>query len=277
MLSKYTIIASLIFIMNNTNAQQSKNDFIATSMGSIFYNIKEVKGTTPIVFLHGVYFDHNLWNILRSRLDSNTTIAFDMPLHGKSRENVPSDWTMSEVADLLIEVLDSLGIEKCYAIGHSWGSMTILRASVKNPERFVSIGLGNMPIDEGTKKRRRTFTFQHSMLVFRKFYTEQAAKSLFSPTSIKTNPSLNDSLARSMKLLSNRDIKQTDKAVITHVDDGYQYIDKLSVPAIALVGKDDYVSTSPKIRTRTVLGGHVSPLESPNEFFQFIDDVISIK
>ncbi len=271
----FTVISTTTFM---SKAQEHSAGYVNTSMGQIYYEKTEVANTTPVILLHGVYFDHNLWNGVRAEITSNTTIAIDMPTHGKSQgEQLPTNWNMDDVSNLLIELLDLLGIQKCVAIGHSWGSMTILRAAVQSPDKFLAVGLGNMPTDAGSKKRRRTFAFQHSMLAFRNFYTKQAAKSLFSPKSLSSNPGLTDTLATSMDLLTNRRIKQVDKAVITHVDDGRPYIEKLTVPVLGMVGEDDYVGVSSKISTRTVAGGHVSPLESQAQVIQFVKDVIALQ
>ena len=38
----------------------------------------------PIIFLHGVYFDHHLWDIQIEEIKDRTVITVDMPLHGES-------------------------------------------------------------------------------------------------------------------------------------------------------------------------------------------------
>jgi 3-oxoadipate enol-lactonase len=62
-----------------------------------------------------------------------------MPLHGHSRENIRPNWTLNDCADMLIEILDSLHIPRVIAIGHSWGSMTILRAAHKHPLKDLNL------------------------------------------------------------------------------------------------------------------------------------------
>lgn len=58
---------------------------INTSIGDIFVTIKKVEGSIPVTFLHGVYFDHNLWNNQVNRIIERSVITIDMPLHGKSK------------------------------------------------------------------------------------------------------------------------------------------------------------------------------------------------
>jgi pimeloyl-ACP methyl ester carboxylesterase len=171
---------------------------------------------------------------------------------------------------MLLEILDNLQIPRVIAIGHSWGSMTILRAAYKHPERFEGIGLCNMPFEAASPKQKRMFKLQHTLLFFRKFYTKQAAKSLFGKASLKLNPQLHDQLQRPMNILTIDDIKQIDKKVILDAEDARTMILNLKVKAIALKGKEDYVPTPPKIQTILVDGGHISPLEEPLKVMDLI-------
>lgn len=250
---------------------EAKTQFINTKIGKIAVHSSEHKSDNlPIIFLHGVYFDHHLWDKQVNEIKDRMGFSLDMPLHGKSREITKMDWSLSDCADMLIEILDSLKIPKVIAIGHSWGSMTILRAASKHPERFEGIGLCNMPFEAATPKQKRIFKLQHTMLAFRNFYTKQAAKSLYGKASLKENPDLLRQLQRPMNMLTIRDIKQTDKKVIIDAEDATSVIINLKVKAIALKGKEDYVPTPPKIQTILVDGGHISPLEQPFKVMDLI-------
>ncbi len=248
---------------------------IHTNLGKIAVYPKLVDSDkTPIIFLHGVYFDHHLWDEVIDSIQDRTTYSVDMPFHGLSKEITKNDWSLNDCADMLLEILDSLKITQVIAVGHSWGSMTILRAASKQPERFESVLLCNMPFLTATKKQKITFGLQHSMLIFRNFYTKQAAKALFGKTSLKENPSLVDQLKRPMDLLSNAQIKHTDKAVIADAEDASELIKNLKVRALALKGIEDYVPSPPSIETIVIGGGHISPLEKPNEILSIFNSLV---
>lgn len=260
----------------SSSAINAKNDMptIKTSIGEIAFQKKEVIGTIPIIFLHGVYYDHNLWNYQISRISDHTTIAIDMPLHGQSKVITNENWTMDDCSNMLIEILDSLEVEKCYAVGHSWGSMTILRAASQNPDRFIGVGLCNMPLKKGGFGAKLQFGFQHIMLPFRGFYTKQVAKAMFGEESRIQKPEIVEYLELSMSQLSNKDIRKTDKAVISNVNSGSPYLEKLTVPALAIKGKDDYVPTLKAIETTIVEGKHTSPLEQPEKVLEMITQLV---
>jgi 3-oxoadipate enol-lactonase len=269
------ILTAILIINMKTHAHMQ---FIKTKIGKIAVYTTERKGDNlPLVFLHGVYFDHHLWDKQVNAIEDRMVIAVDMPLHGESREITKKDWSLSDVAEMLIEILDSLKIPKVVAIGHSWGSMTILRAASNHPERFEGIGLCNMPFLAATPKQKRIFKLQHTMLPFRNFYTKQAAKSLYGKASLMENPDLLKQIQRPMNILTIRDIKETDKKVIINAEDATLLIINLTVKAIALKGKEDYVPTPQKIETVIVEGGHISPLEDPLRVTDFIKILIDTK
>ncbi|MFN5575318.1 MAG: alpha/beta fold hydrolase [Bacteroidota bacterium] len=253
---------------------QQPTSLIHTTIGKIAIYQKEVDSNKiPFIFLHGVYFDHHLWDKVIDSVNDRTIIALDMPLHGLSKEITKNDWSLNDCADMLLEILDHLKIAKVIAVGHSWGSMTILRAASKQPERFENVLLCNMPFLAATKKQKITFVLQHSMLIFRNFYTKQVAKALFGKTLFKENPSLIEDLKRPMNLLSNAQIKQTDKAVIIDADVASELIKNLKVRAIALKGVEDYVPAPPNIETIVIGGGHISPLEKPDEILSLVKKI----
>lgn len=257
---------------------KAQTTFIQTNIGKIaIHKTERTSDKLPIILLHGVYFDHHLWDEQVKHIDDRTVITIDMPLHGESREITKPDWSLNDCAYMLIEILDSLQIPKVIAVGHSWGSMTILRAANKQPQSFESIGLCNMPFLAAFKKQKATFGLQHSMLIFRGFYTKQAAKALFGKTSLAKKPSLVNQLSRPMSVLTNKEVKQIDKKVILEAEDAMTMILNLKVKAIALKGKEDYVPLPPKIETVIVDGGHISPLEQPIKVQVLIQTLIDTK
>jgi 3-oxoadipate enol-lactonase len=268
-------ILILLIITINSYAQDMNKQIIKTSIGQIAVFTKTVENTTPIIFLHGVYFDHILWDYQINKITDRTVINVDMPLHGESNIEITKKWDLNDCADMLIEILDTLKVEKCIAIGHSWGSMTIVRASNIEPNRFQSIGLCNMPWESG-KKRKAKFFFQHTMLGFRNFYTKQAAKSLFGKMNLRNNKNLLSDLKRPMSNLSNKNIRQIDREVIVNANDITELLKNLKINSMALIGKDDYLKTPPFLKSEIVKGGHISPLQADVEVSEFIRKVINL-
>ena len=248
---------------------------VPTKLGNIAVEIEKREGATPVIFLHGVYLDRHLWDTQAAAVRDRTVLTMDMPHHGESTDT-PFGWSVGDCADMLLQILDQLRIDRVIAIGHSWGSMTIMRAAVRKPQRFAAVGLGNMPLEPGTRMKLLGYYLQSSMLPFRSFYAAQAAKVLFAPESLKTHPEFAVSLIATMDRLSDREVRQVDIAVVINPDNGFEVAKQLSVPALALRGEKDYVPEPPSIQTTTVPGGHISPLEAPRQVQDFVQRVIKL-
>ncbi|MFN3666560.1 MAG: alpha/beta fold hydrolase, partial [Sediminibacterium sp.] len=171
-----TILTLLLLSMITLSIQaqiitEMEKTFISTRVGQIAIFHKQTDlNKTPVIFLHGVYFDHNLWENQMQAITDRPLYAIDMPLHGESKNNIKRDWTLDDCADMLLEIIDSLKLKKVIAVGHSWGSMTIIRAVNKNPGKFESVGLCNMPFKEASAKEKRIIKLQQSALIFKSFY-----------------------------------------------------------------------------------------------------------
>src|SRR4051812_34840533 len=79
-------------------------------------------GGTPLIFLHGVLANAQLWLGVAQRLSANhRCLLFDLPLgaHAEAME-VGADLSPEGVAALVIAVLDKLGIPGAGLASHGW-------------------------------------------------------------------------------------------------------------------------------------------------------------
>ena len=247
---------------------------IPTILGNVSATLDEKAMGPPVVFMHGVFLDKSLWSNYGSNLTGRTHIYIDMPAHGVSSD-VGRDWNLDECVTMLMEVLDELKINTCIVIGHSWGSMTALRAATKFPERFSALGLFNMPFKRTEGTRRLGFTLQKLMVVFPKFYAKQAAKALYTRNFLLSHPEFSTQMQERLAARPPKEIARTIDAVILNAEDASSLIGNLHVPALAIVGEADYVGVPSGIETVKVAGGHISPHEAPSETRQAILKVLS--
>jgi 3-oxoadipate enol-lactonase len=248
---------------------------VATVLGGISVTIDDRGTDQPIVLMHGVFLDKTLWMDYDSNLTGRTHIYVDMPAHGAS-DNVGRDWNLEECVTMLMEILDGLNIKSCVAIGHSWGSMTALRAATKFPERFSALGLFNMPFKPLTRLGRLGFTLQKLMVVFPRFYARQAAKSLYTPELLRSRPELSEQMQERLAMRPPKEIARVIDAVLLNAEDASTLVSNLRVPALAIVGESDYVGVPAGVETVSVAGGHISPHEATSETRQAILRVLSL-
>ena len=149
---------------------------VPTQLGKIAVEIEERDAAVPVIFLHGVYLDRHLWDAQAAVIRDRTVITLDMPYHGESTDT-PLGWNLDDCADMLLQILDHLKIDRVIAIGHSWGSMTVMRAAVRHRQRFAAIGLCNMPLAPGNRAKLLGYYLQSTLLPFRSFYSGTGGQS----------------------------------------------------------------------------------------------------
>ncbi|HTS51936.1 MAG TPA: alpha/beta hydrolase [Burkholderiales bacterium] len=100
-----------------------------------------VPGQRSLVFIHGAANDHSVW-ALQSRYFAYhgfNVLALDLPGHGKSAG--PAASSIQDMAQWLVRVLDTVGIEKAALVGHSMGSLIALEAAAHAPQRVEKLAL----------------------------------------------------------------------------------------------------------------------------------------
>ncbi len=100
------------------------------------------RGTgTPLVLIHGFPLDHTSWDKAASLLESEFEIITpDLRGFGQST-TLETPYTVSDMADDLAGLLDSLEIEKTVIAGHSMGGYVALAFAKKYPQRVSGLGL----------------------------------------------------------------------------------------------------------------------------------------
>jgi pimeloyl-ACP methyl ester carboxylesterase len=98
--------------------------------------------TVPnVVFVHGSANDHSVF-ALQSRYvayHGRNVFAVDLPGHGNS-EGDPLR-SVEALADWLIAFLDAAEVKEASFVGHSLGSLAVLEAAARHPERVSRIAL----------------------------------------------------------------------------------------------------------------------------------------
>jgi lipase len=101
-----------------------------------------------VLLIHGVTASHLSWPFVARRLPGVRVIAPD--LRGRGRSNaLEGPAGLHAHADDLVAVLDSLGVERVVAVGHSMGAFVALVLGDRHPDRVSRVVLvdGGLPLD----------------------------------------------------------------------------------------------------------------------------------
>jgi len=101
--------------------------------------LEAVSGSaSPIVFLHGVGSDKNVWAPQLGHFGrSRRALAFDYPGYGESA--FAEDATRDDYATAILGAMDALGVAKAHVCGLSLGGVVAIAMHAAAPERCASM------------------------------------------------------------------------------------------------------------------------------------------
>lgn len=132
---------------------------------------------------------HRMWDAQISELEDRfRVIRYDTRGHGDSP--VPTgSYTIDDLADDVIALLDRLGVESCHVVGLSLGGMTAMRLAARNPERVDRVVLlctgAQLPPSSAWTDRAALVREKGSAAV-----AEAVVARWFTPEYLQTNPEL---------------------------------------------------------------------------------------
>ena len=94
----------------------------------------------PVVFVHGSGASHRVWGAQARALGEITrAVALDLPGHGRS--DPPGRDSMDAYRDVVLGLLDALGLDRAVIVGHSLGGGIAQTLALSHPDRVAGLGL----------------------------------------------------------------------------------------------------------------------------------------
>lgn len=107
----------------------------------------------PVVLVHAIGCDHRMWANLGERLSkSYRVIAIDVRGHGRTPV-AARPYTLADMADDVVALLDRLGLGKAHWVGLSMGGMIGQAFALRHPGRLERLVLANTTSSYGPEGR----------------------------------------------------------------------------------------------------------------------------
>lgn len=130
---------------------------IAELNGNKLYYEVTGDGPATIVFSHGAFLDHTLWeHVVAALSDTYRCITWDERGHGMSECNAPfSYW---DAATDVLGLMDLVGAQSAVLVGMSQGGWLSQRAALAAPERVRGLVLQGTSLDLLTPEEQAGYT-----------------------------------------------------------------------------------------------------------------------
>ncbi|RYE22360.1 MAG: alpha/beta fold hydrolase [Sphingobacteriaceae bacterium] len=201
------------------------------------------RGGTPVVLVHAVGMDLNLWRPQIEALHKDyDVIAFDIPGHGLS-DRLQGELSFAKFSAVLVQIIESLEAGPVNLVGISFGGMIIQTLALERPELVNSLTL------IGT-----ACTFSDAVRVILKeraqFIRKEGMKGIaplslarwLTPEFSARRPDIVDWITKT--LYQQDALVHADLWDIISTMDTVSHLKKLSIPALVIVGEKD-TSTPP--------------------------------
>ena len=246
------------------------------------------EGTIPIIFLHGFPFDKTMWqDQLEFLKTTHRLIACDIRGFGKSTDE-ESVLSIDLFANDLIMFMDELDLDKVIICGLSMGGFIALNAMERFPSRFEALMLCDTQCiaDTPEVKAKRYKTIdeikEHGVTDF----NEGFIKNVFHEDSLTSKPELVEQL-RSVVFSNSPQIITQGLMALAGRSETCSSLDKINIPTLIICGREDAVTPlaqsefmNKHIKSSTLHiinnAGHVSNLEKPNEFNEYLGKFLTI-
>jgi len=103
-----------------------------------YYSLNKVSKKNPIVFIHGVGLNHEIWKPQVDFFKDYTTLTYDLLGHGKtplSKAKVNFDGFYKQ----LLNLIDELEFKKIHLVGFSIGALIAREFASKHSERLCTL------------------------------------------------------------------------------------------------------------------------------------------
>ena len=251
----------------------------ATDSKGTFYKLNQKKGI-PIVFIHGVGLDHNIWDPQINEFD-NTVLIYDILGHGRTPLN-KEKISFDDFSDQIIDLIDELKFSKIHLIGFSIGSLIARNFATRFSDRLKSLTL-LCSIFNRSDNEQKIVNERFEQTKKDKKLTKDALKRWFNKDFVEKNPLISDKI---FSILNNNNMDNFIKvySLFVNLKDNEKF-ENINVKTLVMTGEGDVGSTpemsdnlSKKIKNSEVkiipVGKHLCSIECSYDVNKAIKDHI---
>lgn len=255
------------------------------SANGIRMHLVEAGAGRPVVFIHGLGWDHRLWlGALDRYADRYRAIAGDSRGHGQT-EMPDGPYSIAQFALDWRGALAALGVAECCIVGLSQGGMIAQRIAIDAPDRVGALVLVSTTCRE-TEGGSANMAERLAAMRARgpEAGAEIAAQTIFSPGFRAANP---DYVAAFVAARA----RQPQEPLIAAMGAGHGLdlragLATLRIPTLVVAGADDRLTPPPRVRevAEHIPGaeliempgaGHIIPAEQPEAIYALIDGFLA--
>ena len=210
-----------------------------TDSSGTYYLLNKKDQKIPIVFIHGVGLNHEIWEPQIDYFKNYTTLSYDILGHGKTslkKKNINFD----DFSEQLIKLIDELSFEKIHLVGFSIGSLIARNFATKHDNRLKSlILLGS--IYKRSKKQQKIINDRFNLAKKSSKLSKQALKRWFTDKYLEENPDTYKKISSILEVNNLENFLNVYELFVFHKND--EKFEKIKTNSLVMTGENDIGST----------------------------------
>jgi len=206
-----------------------------------FYSLHKINEKSPIVFIHGVGLNKEIWEPQINFFKDYNTLAYDLLGHGKTPSN-KSELSFEDFSEQLLNLIDELNFDKIHLVGFSLGALIARHFSFKHNDRLKSL-LIHASIYKRTEEQKRVVKNRFEVAKTEKPASKHAAlRRWLSEDFIKKKPEIYKKIYSILEKNNPADFLKCYEIFVNYADDD-NMLKKINVDTLITTGENDLGST----------------------------------
>ncbi len=210
-----------------------------TDSSGTYYLLNKKDQKIPIVFVHGVGLNHEIWEPQIDYFKNYTTLSYDILGHGKTslkKINISFD----DFSEQLIKLIDELSFEKIHLVGFSIGSLIARNFATKYDNRLKSlILLGS--IYKRNEEQQKIVNDRFNLAKKSSKLSKHALKRWFTDKYLEENPDTYKKISAILEVNNLENFLNVYKLFVFHKND--EKFEKIKTNTLVMTGENDIGST----------------------------------
>tara|TARA_B100001173_G_C15946377_1_gene529377 strand:+ start:74 stop:865 length:792 start_codon:yes stop_codon:yes gene_type:complete len=206
------------------------------------YNFIKKNKTIPIVFIHGVGLNKQIWTQQIEFFKNNSILTYDLIGHGETPLE-KNQLNFKDFIKQLLNLINELNLKKIHLVGFSLGSLIARQFAFKHGDKLISLNLHGS-IYNRTIEQKRIVENRFELIKSDKPASRiNALRRWFSEDFIKNNKEIYDNI---YSTLEKNDLKNFIKAykLFVFYEDDDEMLDNIKTNTLVTTGQFDIGSTT---------------------------------
>ena len=215
--------------------------YTSNSFGT-YYSLNKVNKNNPIVFVHGVGLNNEIWKPQINFFKEYNTLAYDLLGHGKT-PLYKSKVNFNDFSRQLLNLINELKFKKVHLVGFSLGALIARHFASKHNNRLCSLIIHGS-IYKRTEEQKRVVVNRFNVAKLNRPASKRSSLTRWlTEDFIKKNQKIYNELYLMLENNNNKNFLKSYE-LFTHYIDDDNAIKKINVNTLITTGEHDVRSTT---------------------------------